>query len=133
MTLIESESKTINSPSEEIFNFLSDLNNHQKLMPGQVINWNSTTEDCSFTIQGTGNLSLKINEKAPYHRIRLVPAGKTPFDFDLVWEIKNENGNSIVKAFINADLNMFMKMLASGPLQNLLNYQVNQLREIFNG
>ena len=46
MTRIESDKVTVNKTSEEIYTFLSNFNNFQKLMPEQVTNWQSTEEDC---------------------------------------------------------------------------------------
>ena len=63
MTRIESDKVTVNKTSEEIYTFLSNFNNFQKLMPEQVTNWQSTEEDCSFTIAGMASLGMKIVEK----------------------------------------------------------------------
>jgi len=58
MTRIESEMQTINSSIETVFNFLSNFNNFEKLMPEQIINWKSTEDTCSFTIKGMTDLSM---------------------------------------------------------------------------
>ena len=44
---IESDKSEINKPSSEVYNFLTDFNNFQKLMPPQVTNWKSTADECS--------------------------------------------------------------------------------------
>ena len=56
MTRIESETATVQKSAEHIFNFLSNFNNFEKLMPEQVTNWQSTEEECSFTISGMASL-----------------------------------------------------------------------------
>jgi len=47
MTEINSEKVFINNTDKNVFNFLNDFNNFEKLMPEQVINWQSTTDTCS--------------------------------------------------------------------------------------
>ncbi|MFN8166643.1 MAG: hypothetical protein U0X76_10890 [Bacteroidia bacterium] len=63
MTRIESETATINKSAEEVYKFLSNFNNFGKLMPEQVTNWESTEDECSFTISGMASLGMKIIEK----------------------------------------------------------------------
>ena len=54
MTTIETDKVEINSSAEDIFKFLSDISNLEQLMPEQVANWESTGDECSFTIKGMG-------------------------------------------------------------------------------
>jgi hypothetical protein len=61
MTLIESK-VSINKPINEVFEFLSDLNNHQQLMPENIYNWSSTKDEAKFTIQNMFHLSQKIKK-----------------------------------------------------------------------
>ena len=60
MTKIESKHKTIKYSSETIFNFLSDFNNFEGLMPSKVSDWTSTKDSCYFSISGIANLGMKI-------------------------------------------------------------------------
>ena len=61
MTRIEGEKVLINKPQSEVFSFLSNFNNFQKLMPEQVINWKSTENECSFTIKGIINSNSPVS------------------------------------------------------------------------
>ena len=83
MKQIESEKLIINNSQEKIYQFLSDFNNFGKLMPEQIINWQSTETTCSLTIKGMTDLSMQIREKFPFHTIMITSYGKTPFDFEL--------------------------------------------------
>jgi carbon monoxide dehydrogenase subunit G len=130
MTIIES-SVILNSTPEKVYSFLEDLNNHQQLMPENIYNWSSTKEEASFTIQNMAKLAIKISSKTPNSEIVAIPTEKPPFDVELKWTITaNENGSTTATHFISADLNMMMKMLASGPLQKLADYQTEKLKEI---
>ena len=111
---------TINKPAEEIFTFLADMNNHEQLMPkDDISDWKSTADEASFTIRNMIKLSLKIDERTPNSEIRIIPAEKPPFEMELKWTLTPTESGTEVLFVIAADLNMMMKMVASGPLQKL--------------
>lgn len=130
MTTIQNN-VTIDKSVQEVFNFLKDLNNHEQLMPENIYNWSSTADEARFTIQNMAKLALKVEERVTDQAIKLVPAEKAPFDVTLQWTLSTVSANVTVATFtIEADLNMMMKMIASGPLQKLADFQVNKLKEI---
>ena len=97
-------------------------------MPEQVIEWEGTEEACSFTIKGMASLTMKFSEKTPTTLLKIVPNGKTPFDFTLNSLIADKGETAEVQLVFDADLNMFMKMMAEKPLTNFLNMLVNSLK-----
>jgi len=130
MTVIES-SVELNLPVEKVYSFLADMNNHQQLMPENIYNWSSTTDEASFTIQNMAKLAIKISDRVENKELTALPTEKPPFDVELKWTVAdNGNGGTIAKHIISADLNMMMKMLAVKPLQNLADHQTQRLTEI---
>ncbi|HNP49394.1 MAG TPA: SRPBCC family protein [Bacteroidia bacterium] len=130
MTRIESDKVIVNKTPVEIFNFLSNFNNFQKLMPEQVTNWQSTDDECSFTIAGMASLGMKITEKIPHSLIKVTRNGKAPFDFNLDCAIRDMSTQSEVQLAFDADLNPMLKMMAVKPLTNFLNLLVHKLNEL---
>lgn len=130
MTKIESEKVTLNKPAKEVYDFLSDFNNFEKLMPEQVVNWQSTSDECSFTIQGMATLGMKIVEKKPNSLIKIIKNGSAPFDFTLSCLIDESAQPCTVQLVFDVDLNPVMKMMAVKPLTNFLNILVNKLKDI---
>ncbi|RZK54295.1 MAG: SRPBCC family protein [Pedobacter sp.] len=130
MTIIESTVE-LDLATDKVYEFLEDLNNHQQLMPENIYNWSSTKDEASFTIQNMAKLAIKISSRVPNTEIVAIPTEKPPFDVELKWTVEqNDNGGTIAKHIISADLNMMMKMLASGPLQKLADHQTTKLKEI---
>ncbi|NOU48553.1 MAG: hypothetical protein HOO86_16045 [Bacteroidales bacterium] len=125
------EWKLIETNTEKVYLFLSDLQNLGKLMPEQVINWEADAESCSFTIKGMTDLKLRIHEKIPNSLISLKPEGKSPFTFTLDSVIRENNLHAEVKIMINADLNPMLAMMAKRPLQNLVNIMSDKLVQQF--
>ena len=131
VTKIESEKVEVNNSAENIFNYLSDFNNFQKLMPPQVTNWTSTTEDCSFTINGLATIGMKIIDKAPFTKITISSNGKVPFEFKLFVLITETGANSCVGQLVfESELNMMMKMMVEKPLTNFFNMLAQKMKDI---
>lgn len=133
MTIIESK-VTVNKPISEVYTFLADLNNHQQLMPENIYNWSSTEDEAKFTIQNMAKLALKVSSKTKDKEIVVLPSEEAPFAVELKWTV-NDLGDGKTEAahIISADLNMMMKMLASGPLQKLVDHQTVSLKKVLEG
>lgn len=130
MTNIESK-VIIAKPVSEVFTFLSDLNNHQQLMPENIYNWSSTKDEARFTIQNMAKLALKVSSITPDKEIVVKPSEQAPFELELKWTL-NDLGNGQTEAIhtISADLNMMMKMIVSGPLQKLVDHEASTLKTV---
>ncbi|MFC3562757.1 SRPBCC family protein [Pedobacter jamesrossensis] len=129
MTIIESTVE-VNKPINEVYTFLSSMNNHQQLMPENIYNWESTEDEARFTIQNMAKLAIKISNRIENQELIAIPTEKPPFDLELKWNVAENGDGTIAKLTISADLNMMMKMLASGPLQKLADHQTQKLKEI---
>ena len=131
MTNIQSETVQINSSAEKLFNFLSDFNNIEKLMPSSITDWESNAEGGSFTIKGMANIGLKIDEKTPFTKVKMIRT-KAPFDLNLNCNINNVGAEaSTLQITLEADLNPMMKMMAETPLRNFINILANNCQKIF--
>jgi len=131
MATFRSEQVTIERNDGFVFNFLSDFNNFQKLMPPQVTDWQSDGESCSFNIQNMATLGMRYKEKTPDSHIYIQSEGKVPFDFNLQCFIEKvaDQVCSVTLEF-NADLSPMLKMIASKPLENFINILALKLKEI---
>jgi len=110
----------IKRPAKEIYDFLADMNNHERLAPEEEItDWSSTVDEASFTVRNILKLSLKMGERVTDKEIKLIPAAKPPFNIEMKWELSVDGEYTDVIFTIEADLNMMLKMVASGPLQKL--------------
>ena len=131
MTKIESEKVEINIPASTVFNYLSDFNNFQKLMPPQVTSWTSTADECSFTINGMATIGMKIVEKTPNTKITISSNGKVPFEFKLFVLLDEKDANSCVgQLTFESDLNPMMKMMVAKPLGNFFNMLAQKMKDI---
>lgn len=132
MTRIESKKTEVNNSQENIFNFLTDFNNFEKLMPtDKVSEWTSNTNECSFTINGMATIGMRIIEKSPFSSIKIVSHGKNPFEFTLNVNIEAISADkSVAQLIFAADINPFLKMMVEKPLTNFFNMLADKLKEI---
>jgi len=129
-----SKPATLHASQKKVYEFLSDFNNFEKLMPEQVVNWKSDSETCSFTISGMADMRLKYSRKEPPKLILVVPDGKSPIDFTLaikleVNDLDEQKTTGVIE--INTSLNPMMAMIAKRPLENLVNVMSERLNRIF--
>jgi hypothetical protein len=130
-TKIESDIVEINNSAENIFNYLSDFNNFGKLMPQQVTNWQSTNEECSFTINGMATIGMKITEKTPSTKISISSNGKVPFEFMLYILISPVDATNCKGQLVfESDLNPMMKMMVEKPLRNFFNMLAHKMKDL---
>ncbi|HTD99704.1 MAG TPA: SRPBCC family protein [Mucilaginibacter sp.] len=129
MTTFESKA-SINKPVSEVYQFLADMNNHQQLMPENIKDWSSSTEEAHFSIQNMASLAIKMDSLTENAEIKIVSIENPPFHIELKWLLTDVSGITEAVLIISAELSMMMKMLASGPLQKLANHQTQKLTEI---
>lgn len=131
ITKIESDKVEIENSAENIFNYLSDFNNFGSLMPPQVSNWQSTAEECTFTINGMASIGMKIVDKIPTKKIIISSNGKVPFEFTLFVLIDEMGANKCSgQLLFESELNPMLKMMVQKPLGNFFNLLVQKMKEI---
>lgn len=131
LTKIESDKVEINNSAEKIFNHLSDFNNFSQLMPPQVTNWQSTADECSFTLNGMATIGMKIVEKTPNTKISINSHGKVPFEFKLfVLLTEKDASNCVGQLTFESDLNPMLKMMVEKPLGNFFNMLAQKMKDI---
>jgi len=129
---IKSDLATVNVSSEEVFNFLNDYNNYEKLMPEQVIKWTSDEKAGRFTIKDLTELGLRIEDTKPGDYVLLHSDGKVPFDFTLKFNLREiEASRTEVFCEFDGKVSSMIAMMAKRPLTNLVNHMVGRIKEIY--
>ena len=68
---LESQGNTINKSAEDIYNFLSDVKNFEKLMPESISKFEVLGEDTFlFALKGMPEITLKKQESVMRHKTR---------------------------------------------------------------
>ena len=127
---INSDTVIVNKPVSLIFDFLMDFNNYRKLMPEQVIKWESNQKAGRFTIKDLTEIGMRIEKSDPQKFVQLHSDGKVPFEFTLTFHLDdNAEGNTLVHAEFEGQVGGMISMMAKRPLTNLVNHMVEQIRK----
>ena len=126
---IESKIGSIPKSNEIIYNFLTDFNNFANILPAdKVKNWNATTEQCSFEIEGLGKTGMKIIEKEAYNLVKLTAIEESSLKFFLWIQLKTVNEKDTrIKITIEPNLNPMMAAMVKSPLKKFVDSLVEQM------
>lgn len=122
--------KPVSASVDEVYVFISDLRNFEPLMPDKVEKWSAERDRCEFTISGLSTFSMEIVERSE-NKVTLTSGDITPVDFELICNILESTGETQVEIELEADLSPMVKMMASRPLQNLVDIMAGKLGEQF--
>jgi hypothetical protein len=132
MTTIESNVAHVKKSAEELFNFLTNMNNFALLLPKDKIeNIETTNISCSFRINGMANITLLKKNETAHHLIEIESGENTPFKFSLNIHITTETENSSsAKLVFEGNLNPMLKMMVETPLANFFNMLAAKLETV---
>lgn len=119
----ESAIKVVLSGAQQVYDRLADMNNFTNALPpnDKISNWQATADTCRFTIEGMGDMGLKIVERTPGECVKYTADGQTRFNFYLWIQMKEVAPyESRIKVTLKADLNPMLKMMAAKPLQKFV-------------
>ncbi len=121
-------SSTITSKSQaEIFEFVSNLRNWEKLMPeGKVTKWTADADNCSFNINNMADLELQVVSRNEPNSIELKNPSPKPFPISLKL-VLSEQGD--VQFQFEGEMNFFLQSVAEKPLGNLFGIMADKLKE----
>jgi carbon monoxide dehydrogenase subunit G len=114
---LQSPKVTIQKSSQEVFDFLSDVKNFEKLMPENISKFEVLGEDTFlFALKGMPEIVLKKKEATPTNKVVLTAAGGK-LDFSLTGNISEINDSeSEVQLDFAGDFNPMMAMMIKGPI-----------------
>lgn len=132
MTHIESKKTIVTADKNQIYDFLLDMNNIEKLLPpGKYSDWKSDGTTCSFKVQNTYLIGLKYISGTPGEVVNYESTQGTPFPFTLQVNLKEVENGTEGYMLCSAQINPFLEMLVKGPLKNLFDYMTEQLNNQF--
>ncbi len=132
MLTIESKTGIANGTPKQVFDYVTDFRNFAGLLPQDRMEDLEISEDrISFGLQGLGTVGLKIDEKLPDSRVTIGATENSSADFTFIIHLdETPDKKAKVKLNLKANLNMFLEMMAKGPLQQFVNLVVDKLTEV---
>lgn len=117
---LESKKTIIHKSQKEYFEFLTDLNNFEKLMPENTDKFEVDGESFIFSLKGMPEIRLVLKEKQEFKKI-IFSAASSKIDFSLTAIINEVTENSCeTQLLFEGDFNSMMAMMIKGPLQKFI-------------
>ena len=128
---LESNKNTVNKSQKEVFEFLTHVENYEKIMPESIVKFEILEEDkFAFQLKGMPEIKLKIQEKFPNNKV-ILGALSSKLDFTLKAEIEAlEEQKSAVQLIFEGEFNSMMAMMVKSPLQKFINALSDNLSKL---
>ncbi|GGZ52774.1 MULTISPECIES: orotate phosphoribosyltransferase [Mesonia] len=119
---LESETTTVNKSQQEVFEFLTNVHNYEKIMPESIEKFEIKGDDSFlFQLKGMPVIGLKMQDKTPYHAATL-GSMSDKFAFTLKADIQEVDANtSKVQLVFDGEFNAMMAMMVKAPLKKFIN------------
>ncbi|MDR2913204.1 MAG: SRPBCC family protein [Alistipes sp.] len=145
MEKYETKQQQIRKPAEMVWGVMSDFNNFTSLVVNKVEGWHVDGDECSFRVKGM-TVGLRMVEKIPGRLIKIEAADASPVGFTLWMQFKevladgegpDSEGfggepDTRMRLVLHAEMNMMLKMMIGGKLQNGLDQIAAQIAQTFN-
>jgi carbon monoxide dehydrogenase subunit G len=117
---LETPNIAIKKSQKELFEFLTDLNNFEQLMPENTQKFEVDGDSFIFGLKGMPEIRLVLKEKTEFNQIILGAASsKLPFTLTTnINEIDETNTEANLK--FEGDFNPMMAMMIKKPLQKFI-------------
>jgi len=133
-TQINSKHSLVSRTPSELYMAFTDMRNFVNFVPEEKkTSVKADFDSFSATVQGF-SIGVKITERVPYSRIEMVD-NDAPFAFHIVlyFDSATEPGITDFHIFMEAELNLMMKMVLGSKLQEMLDKIVDGLSAVSNG
>lgn len=116
-----SKQQQILRPAEQIYAAISRFDNLTPALADRVEEWQADEEHCSFKAKGF-TVKLRMEERVEPKHVKIVgDEGGVPVDFALWIQLhKVSDADTRLRIVLHAELNMMMKMMIGGKLQEAI-------------
>jgi hypothetical protein len=122
---------TLNKSAQEVFDFLSQVSNFEKLMPENIDKFQVLNDNAFlFALKGMPEIALeKKSEKAPTQLVLGAKSDKLPFT--LTGNIESAGTNTCsVQLHFAGEFNPMMAMMIKGPITKFIDTLSEHLGQI---
>lgn len=118
---IEANKKVIQKSDKEVFDFLIDVKNFERLMPENIDKFEVLDENTfRFALSGMPEIVLRLKEQYPNNKV-ILGAASDKLPFILTADIKSLADNeSEVSLSFEGEFNAMMAMMIKGPITKFM-------------
>ncbi|MFZ2282522.1 MAG: SRPBCC family protein [Lutibacter sp.] len=117
---LESKKSVVNKSQKELFEFLTNLQNFEKLMPENIDKFEVDGDSFLFSLKGMPEIRLVIKEKNEFDKV-VLSAASSKLNFSLTTLIQPISENTCyLQLLFTGDFNPMMAMMVKSPLQKFI-------------
>lgn len=128
MNLESRVAKTQKNP-EELYNFLTQVENFKKLMPEDTKFELKGDDKFLFGLKGMPEIALSLKDKTPHSQV-VLGSTSDKLAFTLTCNIKPDGNGSEARLLFDGDFNAMMAMMIKGPINKFLEQLANGLEKL---
>ncbi|SFU62531.1 hypothetical protein SAMN05216480_11095 [Pustulibacterium marinum] len=128
---IESPKATVQKSQKELFEFLTDVKNFEKLMPESITKFEMLNEKrFLFALSGMPEIVLELKDQTAYNQVVLGAASdKLPFTLTANIESISETESTCILLF-EGQFNPMMGMMIKSPITNFVGTLVTNMSKL---
>lgn len=132
MEKYESKQQRILKPAAMVYSIASDFSNFTPILQDKVDDWQADADTCSFKAKGFP-VRLRIVERIENELVKIEGEDGSPVDFTFWMQLKEVSEcDTRMRIVLHARLNMMMKMMIGGKLQQAVDQIAEQIATAFN-
>lgn len=117
---LESPVKTLDKSQEEVYNFLMNIENFEKLMPENTKFEKISDTRFLFGLKGMPEIVLDLKEGIPHSKV-VLGAASDKIPFELTADIKElEASKTEVQLLFQGEFNAMMAIMVKGPITKFI-------------
>jgi len=117
---LESKKSIIQKSQKDFYQFLTNLENFEQLMPENINKFEVDGESFIFSLKGMPEIRLVLKDKKEFNQL-VFGAASSKLDFTLTTIINSIDDNSCeTQLLFEGDFNPMMAMMVKGPLQKFI-------------
>lgn len=119
-------------PAAIVYSIVSDFSNFTPILQDKVDDWQADADTCSFKAKGFP-VRLRIVERIGNELVKIEGEDGSPVDFTFWMQLKEVGEcDTRMRIVLHAKLNMMMKMMIGGKLQQAVDQIAEQITTAFN-
>ena len=128
---LESPKVTVNKSPQELYDFLTNVENFEKLMPESINKFEVLEEGkFVFALKGMPEIILKLKESTPPNQV-VLGAASDKLPFTLTGNIQElEAGKSEAQLLFEGKFNSMIGMMIKGPISKFINTLAENMEKL---
>ncbi len=124
---LESPKVTVNKSSQELFDYLSKVENFKNIMPENIDKFESNEDSFVFALNGMPEIKLRMLEGEAPKKVVLGSASEK-FPFSLTADIQDLSADQCeAQLLFSGEFNPMVAMMVKGPLQRFIDTLIGNI------